>query len=38
VSSEKIRFGMNLFTSEAALAAGAFLLLVGTVRRLPIGD
>jgi ubiquinone biosynthesis protein len=38
VSSEKIQFGMNLFTSEAALAAGAFLLLVGTIRKLPIGD
>jgi ubiquinone biosynthesis protein len=34
MSPEKVQFGTNLFTSEAALAAGTFLLLVNTVRML----
>jgi ubiquinone biosynthesis protein len=38
MSSEKIQLGWNPFTSEATLAAGALLLLIQTVRKLPIGD
>jgi ubiquinone biosynthesis protein len=37
-SAGKIHLGINLFTSEAALASGAFLLLMNTVRKLPTGE
>jgi ubiquinone biosynthesis protein len=35
VSPEKFGFGMNLFTSELALAGAALLLLMNNLRRLP---
>jgi ubiquinone biosynthesis protein len=34
---EKVQLGMNLFTSEIALATCTVVMLVGTVRKLPIG-
>jgi hypothetical protein len=37
-STEPVRFGLNLLTSEMVLAAGAFLLLMNTVRKLPTGE
>jgi hypothetical protein len=34
---QKVQLGMNLFTSEMALATCTVVMLVGTVRKLPKG-
>ena len=38
LAPQKIQFGVNLFTSEVALAAAAVLVLVNSVHKLPEGE